>query len=252
MNLSSVLVILLVIIFFSFIITFSILKNIRPSIVQPLTPKSGNMSNPTQIGTPGQVRDLFLSPAMGTILVYIRFDINNKTLTLDNNDPIRILQLGNALQLQLNLNKNGKYSTKLVVRTQGETTKNETISLLDFPRQKWVHLAIVREGRRYTVFYNGKVAGSDRTQYFPTINSSPFILGEQRLSGIFTLPRIIPTAYRIKEIEKDLHASSDTRHKPYMDINYSLFTFGCPGGLFCFSASSPLSNPLQQWKTPYA
>ena len=181
--------------------------------------------------------------------------MNNKTPTIGQDDPIRILQLGNSLQLQLT-QKDGVYTTKLAIRTQGSSTETEYIKLIDFPEQRWVHLAIVREGRRYTVYYNGKIVGTDRTKYFPTINSSQFIIGDNRLNGFFALPKMIPTGYHSDEINNDLKKTSNTRYEPYMppESSASIFpSLGCPSGILCFSTSSqPTLNPLKIWKTPYA
>ena len=255
MNISSILVGLLFIVLIMLIITINVISYLRPSILVSLTPKYGKLINPQNIGNPSQVKDLFLSPSSATILVYIRYQMNNKTPTIGHDDPIRILQLGNSLQLQLSQN-NGIYTTKLAIRTQGYSTQTEYIKLNDFPEQKWIHLAIVREGRRYTVYYNGTIAGSDRTQYFPTINSSQFTIGDNRLNGFFALPKLIPTVYRIDDIMNDLKKTSDTRHEPYMpsESSGSFFpSLGCPNGLLCFSTSSqPTLNPLKIWKTPYA
>jgi|UniRef100_A0A6C0HEL9 hypothetical protein len=259
MNLSSSLVILLIIIGIITFISSIILKYLRPSYIQSLTPKSGRLESITKIGTPGQVRDLFLAPSGSTLSIYIYCNSYVKTKTLgQDSEPIRILQLGNSLQLQLNpANKKIPSSTNLVVKTQGPTSDNEYIPIMDFPQQQWVHLCIVREGRRYTIFYNGRVAGSSRTKYFPTINSSPFIVGDQRLQGTFAFPKLAPIPYNLNDIKNDLQSSSDTRHKPYylessMNI-FESFSFTCPKGIFCFSTKSqPNMNPLKLWKSPYA
>jgi len=252
MNLSSILIVVLVIAGLCIAISLVVLRSLRPSILESLSPNTGKLNKINNIGTASQARDLFMAPSMGTLTVYIYSETNSKTVVVGNSEPLRILQLGNAVQLQVT---QGSGSTKLVVRTQGSVVQNEYIPLKDFPEQKWVHLAIVREGRRYTVYYNGKVAGSSRTQYFPTINSSQFSIGDDRLRGSFAFPKLAPTAYRIEEINKELSTTSDTRHKPYLDATtqnfFSFFT--CPNGVFCFSTTSqPTLDPLKLWKTPYA
>jgi hypothetical protein len=252
MNLSSILIVALVIVLFSLFLTIIILRNVRPSVLVSLTPSHGTLIGQPSIGNSSNVRDLFLSPPSGTLMVYVRLQINNKTQTLGQDEPLRILQLGNALQLQIR-NKSGTSSTRLAVLTQNPDSEIEYIDLHNFPEQTWVHIVIVREGRRFTVYYNGKVAGSDRTKYFPTINSSQFILGDKRLNGSFALPKLVPVAYHIDEIQNELSKTSDTRHEPYMPSK-SIFTgLGCPSGILCFSTSTqPISDPLKIWKTPYA
>lgn len=257
MNLSSLLVIVLVILLFSVAITFAIFTSIRPSQLEAIPPKKGSMGKPTPIGGAGQARDAFLASSGGTLLVFVNCYVNSKTPTIGQvEEPIRILQVGNALQLQIVPGGASKPpSTRLAIQTQGPNSP-EFIHLKDFPQQKWVHLAIVREGRRYTVYYNGKTAGSSRTKYFPTINSSQLTMGDTKLAGEFMYPKLAPSPFRQMEIEQELQAMSDTRNEPYKETDFSSllkFSFGCPSGLFCFTTQRPpTNNPLKFWKSPYA
>ena len=252
MNLSSIVLVILVIVGICIAITVAVLHYLRPYILTSLSPRSGKLGKQTPIGDPSQARDLFMAQSTGTLLVYIYCETNSKTSIAGQQDPLRILQLGSAVQLQIS---QGTGLTSLVVRTQGQTTQNESIPLKAFPEQKWVHLVIVREGRRYTVYYNGKVAGSSRTQYLPTINSSQFSIGDERLRGMFAFPKLAPTAFTLDEINNNMKTTSDTRQKPYIDdaTNNFFSFFTCPNGVFCFSTSSqPRLNPLKLWKSPYA
>ena len=120
MNLSSILVVVLVIILISLGITFIVLHSLRPSILQSLTPKSGDLNKQLRIGNAGQVRDIFMSPPSATLMVYIQCEISSRTPTvIKDENPIRLLQLGNALQLQvIPGNSTRKSSTYLIVKTQ--------------------------------------------------------------------------------------------------------------------------------------
>ncbi len=261
--LSSLLVAVLLVVLVVSFITYFILSNARPAIVNGLSPVTGFMNSAVKVGSIDDTRNNFLVPAGATVSVYIFCAVNNKTQSIGgtSESAIPILQMGNTLQFQIlpgGVSMPSK--TQLTVRTQGPTAQTETIELPEFPQQKWVQLVIVREGRRYTVYYNGQVVGSQRTQYFPVVNSSQLVLGDKRLRGEFSFPKIAPVPMRIEEIQNDLSATSNTRHEPYTTASYSppsLFDigikFGCPNGVFCFSTSStPTSDPLKMWRTPYA
>jgi hypothetical protein len=164
--------------------------------------------------------------------------------------------MGNALRFEiLPGGASAPARTRLLVKTQGPLEKPEEISVAQFPEQRWIHLAIVREGRRFTVYYNGEAVSSSRTQYFPVVNSSQLTIGDARLRGEFALPTIAALPLRIEEIQSELRDTSNTRHEPYKptDIMAVFANLGCPNGLFCFSTSSPpKTDPLKMWSTPYA
>jgi hypothetical protein len=259
MELSSILLVILIVSLIALLITYSVITSTRPSATALLTPKSGPMNKPTNVGGPTDARELFLAPAGGTLMSYIFCAVNSKTPSIGSKqEPIPIIRIGNVLRLEL---LPGGVSmppkTRLMIQTQGPTIREEEIQVADFPQQTWVHLAIVREGRRFTIYYNGKVATSQRTNYVPAINSSRVTIGNEGLQGQFVYPKLAGIAYRIEDIQQELRQSSDTRHKPYtsgdfMDGFARLFQ-GCPNGVFCFSTSGqPTANPLQMWQTPYA
>lgn len=252
---------MLVLLFLSLAIAFLTVSNLRPSMVQSMTPAYGQM-NEQRIGSPSIIRELFNIPPAATLLVYIKYQINNKTSSVSaDTNPLRIIELQNTLKLEItpgNIHK--PQTTNLVIQThKGTTAGYESFPIRNFPEQKWVQLVIVREGRRYTVYYNGKIVLSQRTLNYPTVNSSQFIIGDSRISGTFALPRVVPVEYRISDVQNDLRNTSDTRHKPVspddaiLPKGWSFLpSFGCPNGLFCYPIAQPGSNPLKSWKTPYA
>lgn len=259
MELSSILVALIILGIVTFVASYMILSTVRPSLTESLAPNQGRMNISTRVGAPGDARDKFLVPSGSTLMVYLFCAVNSKTPEIGNSqDPITILEIGSTLKLQLLPGgASSKPKTQLSILTQAPTPSYETIELADFPEQKWVHLSIVREGRRYTVYYNGKIIASHRTNYFPVINSSQFKIGDPRLQGEFVAPRLAPTPFNLDEIKQDMLISSDTRNEPYksedvLGFLQSVFS-GCPNGLFCFSTTQPpRGNPLKMWQTPYA
>ena len=261
MTLSTILVVVLAIVGIVSLIVYTILSTARPALLNGLSPETGLMNDQTKIGTINDARDKFLVPPGATLSVYVFCAVNNKTqgLVSGPEDDIPIIKIGNTIQLKIipgGVSRPPK--TVLAVRTQGPTSQTETIEIEDFPQQKWVQVVIVREGRRYTVYYNGQVAGSQRTQYFPVVNSSQCIVGDKRLRGQFAFPKIASVPMRIEEIQQDLAETSNTRHEPnitpfFDKVIFPSLSIGCPNGLFCFSTSTPPTNdPLKMWKSPYA
>ena len=243
--LSSIILLLVILIIFYFI---------RPILLTELSPNSGSLSSPIRVGTISDMRNGFFTPSGATIMVSVYLDAVSKTTNLINTGR-SILRIGDSIGITLIPgNTQSPRKTVLSVKTQSQTNSYEEILLENFPEQKWVHVTLVREGRRYTVYYNGKIVGSNRTKFFPVINSSQLILGYTGLLGEFSNPKIAPVPLREHEILAEMKSTTNTRrvpNSPYFD--FSFLNFGCPDGIFCNSTSSgPSSDPLKIWKTPYA
>jgi hypothetical protein len=263
MSVSAVLLVVLLVVLVAGLIAYTILMTSRPSLTHTLSPSQGSMSVSTKIGTTGDGRDNFLTPSGATLMIYVFCMVNSKTQSIgQKKNPITILRLGDTLHLQIlpgGISTPAK--TQLVIKTQNPNPSEslEVFDIEDFPQQRWVHVAIVREGRRYIIYYNGKVSSNQRTKYYPTIDSSSLNVGDPNLIGEYTLPKIAPTPYRLDEIKRELGTTSDTRYQPYKSIRFSdiigifsIFSLSCPNGFFCFSTSSKPYSPLKMWKSPYA
>jgi len=226
----------------------------RPILLTELSPNTGPLDKSTPIGTISDTRNGFFTPSGATITVNLYIETVSKTTNVEKiGRPI--LQLGSTVGLVLLPgNTQGPGTTVLMVKTQSPKDEYETILLEQFPIQKWVHLAIVREGRRFTVYYNGKIVGSSRTKYFPVINSSQCVVGSKELIGTFSHVKIAPVPLREFEIHQELRSTANTRYVPNSPfIDFPSFNLGCPNGIFCFSTSSgPSADPLKLWKSPYA
>jgi hypothetical protein len=258
MALSTILIAALVATLVALLISWSVLSTARPAMLQSLEPASGPLNKVTRVGDIRDGRDKFLIPSGATLIVYVYCAVNSKTPSvIAQNANIPVISIGNAMRLLvLPGGASTPPTTQLVVQTRGVATTTERFDVAPLPLQQWVQVAIVREGRRYTVYYNGKVVASERTQNNPVINSSEVTIGHPQLQGQFALPRIAATPMSLAEIQRDLQLTSDTRHQPYIPTQFSFPAFfnlfSCPGGLFCFTTSAPPTGmPLKMWATPY-
>lgn len=258
MEVSTLLIALLVATMFAAGLAALILRFTRPKLLKSLEPSEGSLDQPTRIGTPSDVRYSFITPPSATFMVYVFCPIPTKTPSVGQSvEPMTLVKMGNILQLQLLPGSAAQPpKTQLVIQTQSEGSRFETIPVADFPFQKWILLTIIKEGRRFTVYYNDKIVANSRTQYYPVINSSPLVLGHSSLKGKFIGPKLVPTAMHKDEIISELTTTSDTRHEPYQSISFfDIFKvkLGCPGGVFCPSTKVvPQTSALKEWKSPYA
>lgn len=255
MALSSIIVGVAALAVVALFITQMVLEQARPAFTKTLNPTVGNLGVKTKVGTMNDVRDGFLASSGGTFHTYVFAALKTRTEQIGNNqEPILLFQMGNSVQFQiLPGGASAPPTARLAVLTQGPQGV-EYISVPPLPMQDWVHLAIVREGRRFTVYQNGSVVASDRTQQVPVVNSSQLYLGDDRLRGEFVAAKIAPTPYRLEEIRTEMAETSNTRNVPRKPFEWSWPSiFSCPNGLFCQSTGAPPSeNPLKMWQTPQA
>jgi hypothetical protein len=259
MDLSVQIMILLGILLIALFITYFVIDKVRPESLQSVTPKYGSLNKPTSVGTINDTRDKFLTPSGATFMTYLFLGAVGKTSAVSASDnPLTILKMDSVLQLAI-LPGGVSMPSKTVIRIMTnkpstQTPYYEELILPNFPQQSWVHFALVREGRRYTVFYNGEAVGSYRTDYFPVITPAKLTIGNDRLRGEFALTKFAAVPMTQDEIKSDIVKSSNTKHEPYKPFDYSnMFNFGCPTGIFCFTTTgNTISNSKQVWSTSYA
>jgi hypothetical protein len=150
-------------------------------------------------------------------------------------------------------------ATRLQVRTQRGTVKQtEIIDLPPIPRQKWVFIAILRDGRRFDIIYDRQIVASHRTNDYPVVISSPLSIGYDKLDGS-AIHVIVNGARLSPEYAERLRSTYvDTNNVILEDnpINLTLPNVSllaqCPSGFPCDTITQAPLNNLVQWSTPYA
>jgi len=255
MELTSIVILSLVLLVLGIII-LSTVFSLRPSSTSALRTQDGStngtLASPTFVGTPQDIFDGFFKGPGGTISIYLyvggRLPSTGASL----------VTIGNVLEFGMLPTGNGSYPETTLNIRQVTTDTSEAIYKIKcepLPIQKWIHVTIVREGRRFTVFYNGSVAADERVarNIVPVLN--PITVGSESVPGEWAYVKLTPYAYRLENIQDEMAKTSDTRHVPYINQNMSFNLFSCPNGLFCFSANTSQEstlNPLRRWQTPYA
>jgi len=136
--------------------------------------------------------------------------------------------------------------------------REEIIDLPNIPKQKWVFLAILRDGRRFDVIYDNQLVASHRLEYYPVIISSPLSVGNKGLAGSVLHVLVNGTRLTPSEVERTRVGYVDTNNTVLESswIASSFPSIGlfaqCPSGLPCDPITKPPANNLFQWRTPYA
>jgi hypothetical protein len=248
-------IVMLIMIFYivSYIINKGSGNNYLVSTAQPLDAKK-------DILFPDQTQKLLLGGSGSTVMGFFKLENGDRTLHVSNG-YIPLLQVENNWHFEISPAPMQKQSSSTRLRVQtndGQTLKQEIITLPDIPKQKWVFVAILREGRRFDIIYDNQIVASQRLENYPVVISSPLSVGNKGLSG--SVSNVIVNGERLSsnEVERERIRHIDTNNVlietspiDFSFLNLSVFK-KCPSGLPCDPVTSPPSNKLLQWKSPYA
>ena len=252
-NMASIIITFIIV----FTISFYIINAIWPTEKSTQSLKVMGDQYGRDISIPGQVigtSDLFATPffsgAGGSLVFYLFLKTVQRTTDIDK-QYIDLIGVPGSFSLQITPG-----SSRLEVYTQNAAsggTVVEHIELQRIPEQKWVQIAILREGRRMDVIFNNKTIASQRLKYIPRVRINSLTLGATGVTGIAGNFRVAARRISIREAIAEHIATSDTRGKPYigstLNTNISICT-----GPSCSSAPSPTTTPqntLQFWSSPY-
>lgn len=231
------------------------IKNDGKDLLQDITP----LNVKKDIATPDIVQSTLLGSGGSTVMAFFNLQAGNRTSTYKN-DFVPLMMVDNNWWLEISHKPQGEEdSARLRVQTtQGGTLGIELIDLPPIPKQKWIFIAILREGRRFDIIYNNRIVASDRLENYPAVISSSLSIGHQHLYGktihiIINNVRMSPD-----EVERQRVSYVDTNNDIVED-NYifpsfptiKLFT-KCPPGLPCDPIRKPPKNNMYEWSTPYA
>jgi hypothetical protein len=121
------------------------------------------------------------------------------------------------------------------------------------PEQKWTFVAVVIDGRRFNILYNGKIVASKLINEMPRLSKNGSLTsGYTGLSGEISDVKYVNRAMSAEELMIEYTSTSDTRGKPYIDGGSILDIFGCPAGILCIKPNFPPSKGLLSWETPFS
>lgn len=217
------------------------------------------LNQPKVIVTSDVVQQKLLGNGGCTIMGFFKLNDGDRTSKAVNQFT-PLIYIENNWYLEIAPSPVGKEHTsaRLRVKTNDGTVKEEMIELPPIPKQKWVFIAILREGRRFDVIYDNKIVSSERLQSYPVIISSPLSVGNIGLDG--SVIHVITNSSRISpnDVERERITRVDTNNMileaNWIDISLpALKLFAqCPSGLPCDPVTKPPSNNLVEWSTPYA
>ena len=146
----------------------------------------------------------------------------------------KLLQLGDNIQLWASgyTSQNDKPYVPALLKIRTGTSPSqhfiESISLPALPLQKWTIITIVKEGRRFDVYYGAKLQTSKLSDKIPISpdNSQQWMAGNSAWKGEIGLFMGFNKAQNAKDVLADVEKLVDTRGIPFykeqMDFSVSL------------------------------
>jgi len=209
---------------------------------------------------PDATQESVLGSNGATVMGFYKLSDGDRTATY-HGSYIPLLQVENNWYLEISATPSEKMktSTRLRVKTNhGGTLKEEIIDLPSIPKQKWIFIAILRDGRRFDVIYDNKIVASERLQNYPVVISSPLSVGNKGIAGNVIHVLVSPSRMTPNDVERIRLNYVDTNgmvlEDNKIDIsfpNISLFA-QCPPGLPCDPITRPPKGGYLEWNTPYA
>lgn len=170
-----------------------------------------------------------------------------------------LIQVENNWSLESMVGSHEKsHHTRLRVKTTKGSVKEEIIDLPSLPMQKWVFIAILREGRRFDVIYDNRMVASQRLENYPVVISSPLSVGQKGLGGSVIHVTVQGNRMTPADVEKIHLTYVDSNHNILetnsidMTLPFPKLSAQCPPGLPCHPVTSPPQNGMKQWMSPYA
>ena len=237
------------------------------AFVYPLqAQKSGTMvlCNPRGSANPGE-------PECSTGQYSLCKCVGNDCSKCAHSGYVNVLNISNVIRVELlaspDAGRPQAAGAQLVVRTLGmarptpntdpvQTVFEETIPLPDIPFQKWTFVSIAREGRRFDVYYDGKIVMSKRTQNVVDFRSAfgPITAGDANLTGKIALVQTFPQKLSQPDVMAYYKANSDTTGQPRVSADTNVFNYlpNCKDGGCISGPKVRPTSPLLDWQTQYA
>jgi hypothetical protein len=231
-------------------------------VLTELTP----LSIPKQIVTAEKTQRTLLEKGGSTVMGFFNLQQGDRTtkyidkLRPDEYTPI--MHVAGNWSFEISQSPGGVLDTnarlRVTTKDSSGTATDQIMDLPSLPKQKWVCIAILRDGRRFDIMYDNKIVASQRLQNYPVVISNPLRIGNKKLAGsvihiIISDRRLTPTEVdreRLKYVDtNNMIIESNAINISFPNIR--LFS-QCPPGLPCDPVTKPPRDNLLQWKTPYA
>jgi len=260
-------VVAIAIVFSIYMLYYSIAYAILPKQTNKIGADEVNISTIAQVVNSEDLNNAWNSTSGSTLIFSIFPEIVDRT-SVSGNEYATVIQIGSKQSFNMLVAPDAGrgYSTApavLEVYTKG-VTESEIIEIPNIPLQRWTHVAIVKNGRKFNIYVNGKLTVSHMCTAMPDFDSTqPLRVGTPRMKGSLAMMSLTSYPMQTNEIRHIYNSTTASDRSPNIigkipilpsfNINTltSYFSF-CPGGN-CSKVTNPGSpGPMESWSSPYA
>ncbi len=195
-----------------------------------------------------------------SVMCFVKLLDGDRTMNYNTNyNPL--IQVENNWYFEVSGSKSdtNSTSTRLRITTNNAGVKaDEIVQLPDLVKQKWVFIAILRDGRRFDIIYDNKIVASHRLSNYPVIISSPLSIGNTGLQGSIDHLMVNNKRLTPNEIEETRMRFIDTNNMVLdaddVGISFPVFKLfaRCPPGFPCDTDINIPRSSTYRWSSPYA
>jgi len=209
---------------------------------------------------PDVVRNKILGNSSSTVMGFFKLNGGNRTANYTT-PYIPLLQVEKNWSLEISPTPQGtdhNVARLSISTSKAGTITTERIDLPEIPKQRWVFIAILRDGRRFDVIYDNKIVASHRLEAYPVIIPSPLSVGNTGLDGFTNYIMINEKRLAPADVEAIRLSYVDTNgiitEKAVISLSLPSikFTDFCLPGFPCNFITAPPANNLVKWNSPYA
>jgi hypothetical protein len=236
------------------------IQTIGTMIPNRIGPESVNLSIPYQMTDSNTLKKAWASNSGSTLFFYIYPEIIDRTSNVGN-EYATAIKIGSKQSLKILTSVDAGRSELLApayleVYVNGQT-EPETVEIDNLQLQRWSCIVIIKQGRKFSIYINGKLTNAYMCSNMPDFDDSQtLIVGDQRLSGKIALMCLDPYVLSPSDIAKYTFDTMDGEGKPHLTSDKYAFTIPdlnlsfllCPGG----NCSLPKRlGHFEQWNSNY-
>lgn len=248
------------------ITTYVVISIVRSgSDLQDLAKDPVSLSTPTTLMDSSTARQTLLAGSGSSVCAFVNVQLGDRTVRVDDSNFKMLFGMEGSLEFQIAPARQAASTADTstarlqIAAIPGSGSEPvETIDLPPLPLQKWVFVAVLRDGRRFDVLYDGQVVASHRMQKYPRQMTVPLTIGGRSFIGQAQHVLVAPRRLAPSEVAYQQAILSDTTGQPPTKFPLPLpIPFGdlqtmCLPGLPCNPINAPPTNRMKSWYSIYS